>query len=124
MKVKFTKSVTFTPLWNNNTALPDDEKVTVTVNVMSFADLMKLLDSMREFKADDGAPDASKLLVAAGDLLGRYATVHNLSDDEGPVDMQKLTKYSAFIGLAMEIMLKLSEVSTPSADDVGNSPKQ
>jgi hypothetical protein len=120
MKFKFTKQVTFIPTWNGNDKLPEAEQVSVTLGVMDFADLMAMLDAMRSNVAADGKPDAAKVLLTAGSLLEKYAKLFNLEDDDGVVDLPKIVRYSAFIGLAMEIMLKLSAISTPGDNDEGN----
>jgi len=120
MKHKFTKQITFTPAWNGNDKLPADEQVKVKISVMTFADLMAMLDAMRENVGADGKPEAAKVLMSAGALLSKYAQVDNLMDDDGPVDVAKVVNYSEYISLAMEIMLKLSAISTPGDNDAGN----
>lgn len=120
MKVRFTKNVEFTPVWNGNKELPDADQVKVSLKVMEFATLQQMLDDMRTLTTPEGKPDAIRLLAKSGETLATHAAIHNLASDEGDVTIADLVKYPTFLLLGMEIMMKLVEISMPTEKDEGN----
>jgi len=121
MKVKFSKQVTITPAWRGNDSLHPADQVKVDLAVLEFDDLVTLMEAFQS-KAGDGSGVDTKVIGAmAKDILPRYAVIHNLSDDDGEVDIIRIAQYPAYLDLTTEILMKLAEVSTPSKEDEKNS---
>ena len=118
MKVSFSKLVRFIPTWHGNDKLPEADQIKATLSVMSFSDLLKLSEGFG--KNTDGNVDAEKVFHMAEDLIPKYVTVENLSTDDGPANQNDLVVYPIFMGLATEILIKLSEISTPRDNDEKN----
>lgn len=136
MKVKFSKSKSFTPAWNGNRDLPPEEQIQVTLKPMHFGDLMTLMDAMGGAKtiqaAQDGATpeeltnqvNITKVVSDTSDMLPRYAVLTGLEDDEGPVSMGDVALYPAYAGLSFEILMELANISMVSEKSEGNSQGQ
>jgi hypothetical protein len=122
MKVKFSKQVTIYPAWRGNQDLHPAEQVRVELSVLDFNDLVTLMEAFQTKTKDGQGVDTKVIGTMAKDIIPRYATIHNLSDDDGVVDAQRIAQYPAYLDLTTEILMKLAEVSTPSKDDEKNSP--
>jgi len=117
MKIKFSKSIVFTPVWRGNDLLPKGERFTIALEVLQFNDLMILLDA---FKKKGEEADIGAITAVAISLLPKYAKVRNLHDDDGEVNIEQLVKYPSYLDLVVEILTKLSEISMPTKDDEKN----
>lgn len=137
MKVQFSKSKKFTPEWNDNKKLPKDEQITVTLRPMRFDDLMNIMDAMGGAKiaqqAQEGVSaeeiatkvDATAFLRENGAVIGKYVSeLVNLDGEDGPVSIEEVCIYPAFMSLAMELTMELVAISMPSEQTEGNSPGQ
>jgi hypothetical protein len=131
MRVKFSKSVAFTPTWNDNLKLPENERIQATLKPLEFDDLMTMMDAfgganvVREAIASGAEAaqdqfDITKMLRNVGDILPRYVTITGLEDDDGPVDIDGVVRYPTYMGLAAELLIKVSEISMPTESDEKN----
>lgn len=136
MKIKFSKSVAYTPTWNGNRDLPKEEQISVILKPMEFSDLMLMMDAMGGSKtikaAQDGASEAeitsqiniTKVVAETADILLKYAEVTGLEGDDGPLNVGEISRYPAFAGLNFEILMQLTQISMPSEKSEGNSEGQ
>lgn len=136
MKVKFSKIVAFTPEWNDNLQLPEGERVKLNLKPMKFDDLMLVMDALGgqsavEAAREGGAEalqsrlDMAKFLGSTRDILAKYASdLTGLDGDDGALTMEDVVTYPAFMGLAIEVLMKLASISTPSETTEGNSEGQ
>lgn len=128
MKYNFTPTAPFTPEWNGNRELPEDEQISMTLSILSMGDLLNLMDVMEnqghkgEVDSDMLPASTTKAIVdLATELLPRYATdFKGLDTDNGPLDLTALCAYPQFIGLVVEITFELISRSTPNEDDTKN----
>lgn len=136
MKVKFSKSVQFTPEWNKNRELPEKDQIKLVLKPLLFDDLLAIMDALggnkiiQEVK-ESGAEavrervDMPRVIKEVGALLPKYVTEFSgLEDDVGPITIEEITQYPAFLGLAIEVLMKLAEISSPSEETEGNSEGQ
>lgn len=119
MKVKFSKTSEFTPTWRGNDKLPPAEQVKVKLNVLSFNDLLQIMDEFQK-KDGGGKPDARAIAALSATLIPRYATIENLEDDNGPMTAEAIVQYPSFMDLMTEILVQLSTVSMPGDKDEKN----
>ena len=136
MKVQFSREVEFTPSWNGNKHLPDDEKIIVTLKPLEMEDLIKLMDTLQE--ASGGEIDRESLtavsgqniggirllITACGDLIPRYCEIDGLEDDSGPVLTKEIVKFPYYMELCAEILSELAEVSMPNEVEEKNLEPQ
>lgn len=129
MKVSFSKTQPYTPLWNGNQELPEKEQVKCVLGVLDMSALMDLLDAFTQAglagKIETDDVDATKIkpvLAQFGDLLPKHVTEFGgLFNDAGEaVTIEDLTTYPRFLNLSLELLMKLSEISSPSEDDAKN----
>lgn len=132
MKVSFSKTQPYVPIWNSNRDLPEDQQIKCILGVLDMAALMNLLDAFTQAglagKVDTDRIDGSRIrpvLNQFGDLLPKYVTEFNgLFNSSGEaVTVGDLTTYPKFLNLALELLMKLSEISSPSEEDAKNSNK-
>lgn len=130
MKTDFSKDHDYTPEWNGNKELPEDEQVKCVLSVLDMDALMALLDAFTEVgiegEVDTDSIDAAKIkpvLEQFGDLLPKHVTeLSNLFGKKGDaLTIEDVVKYPVFLNLALELLMKLTEVSSPTDEDVGNS---
>lgn len=119
MKVKFTKNVTLTPAWRGNSALPPDDQFAIDLQAMNFADFMDAVSSFPTAD-DDANVQTVKLSSTFAKHLPKYATVLRLEDDDGPVDITRIVGLPFYAELAVEALMKLINISTPSGGDEKN----
>lgn len=139
MKVKFSNSIPFTPTWNGNDQLPEEDQVKSVLRPMLFDDLMSFFDAiggakaageLKTLAADGNVEeltnklDFGKLIREVGNLVPKYATIENLEGLDGPLSAHDIVKYPMFMGLTIELLTKLADISSPSEDAEGNSEGQ
>lgn len=129
MKVKFSNIVSYTPEWNGNRKLPAAEQVNVQFKVLPLGAYLDLVDQIQAAgltgKVDtDDKGNLSKMrpiVKAAADILPDHVELFGLTDDAGSmISVATVAGFPAFLGLAVELLMKLVEVSSPSEDDEGN----
>jgi len=124
MKINFSRSVPYTPEWNGNRELPEAEQVKAVIKPMTVDDLLVMMDALgRRPGVPEGDPtsmDTGRLIKEAGALLPKYVEINNLTDDSGPVSVNDLLTFGAFIPLASELLMECARVSMPSESAEGN----
>lgn len=130
MKANFCRSVKYVPAWNKNNELPEAEQMHVMLKPLNMGDLLDLMDAIQVIQGIDpqdtnslkkvNAEAFRKMMDSAGHLLPKYAEVHNLEDESGPVDTATLMSFPYYLELAAEILTQLASVSMPSEDDEKN----
>ena len=117
MKINFSKEIHYTPNWNGNDKALD--KFTVVLSVLSFNDFLLISDAFGK-RDEKGDADSRAIISNAIPILPRYVQISGLEDNDGPVTPEKLFQYPIFMGLIMELMGKLMEISAPAKDDEKN----
>lgn len=128
MKINFSHTVPYTPTWRGNDELPDAEQIKCELKVLSMGSLMNLLDAFGSAglkgEVDTEKVDASTIkpiLEQFGDLLPAHVTIEGLYGPAGQaIDIKEIVEYPFFLNLCLELLMKLSEVSSPSDEDVKN----
>jgi len=130
MKIDFSLSVPYVPEWRGNKTLPETEQIKCSLTVLDMGSLMSLVDAFTEIgitgevDTDNVSGDKIKpVLEQFGSLLPEHVTAFDgLFDAAGKaITVEDVVKYPRFLNLALELLMKLSEISSPSDDDVGNS---
>ncbi len=127
MKIKFSREVPYVPTWNSNRDLPEAEQVKVLLKPMRVGDLLLVMDAMGRKpgeEAGDDKVDVSRLIQETGSILPKYAKISNLEDDNGPVTIEEMLNYGAYMPLAAELLMECARVSMPSESAEGNSSPQ
>lgn len=129
MKYQLSKEVNFTPEWNANLELPEEERVAFVLKVLSMGDVLLLMDTLESAGDADGNVSSetldvgttTRLVKEASRLLPVYATMNGLegADDEA-IGVDTICEYPQFIGLITEVLFKLIEISTPNEADTKN----
>ncbi len=127
MKVAFSLITEYIPEWNDNRDLPEDEQCKATLNTLESMDLLELADAL-ERQGLEGEVDTSRmtskdiksLLKETGRLLPKYVTIEGIEGDDGPVTLEHIVTYPDFMELAVELLMKLANISQPTEDDVKN----
>lgn len=127
MKITFSEKVSYTPTWKGNDKLPEGERVTAELSVMSMKDLLLVIDNFQKLglvgNVDPEKVEGSKLqalLSTVGELLPKYVTIAGLESDSGPLTIDHVVRYGVFMQLATELLLQLTNVSSPSEEERGN----
>ena len=132
MKYKLSKQVDYSPEWNANKELPEDEQVKFVLKVLSMGDVLELMDVLEDASDDEGNVDGDTLTASttkqlvgeATRLLPIYATMENLEGEDGEeITVATITEYPQFIGLITEVLFELISISTPNEADSGNSSR-
>lgn len=130
MKTDFSKSHDYTPDWNGNQDLPEDEQIKSVLDVLDMDALMALLDAFTEVglegEVDTDTVDASKIkpvLEQFGDLLPKHvSSLTGLFGKAGEaLTIEDVVKYPKFLNLSLEFLMELSRISSPTDDDTKNS---
>lgn len=136
MRVNFSKAVEYIPEWNGNTSLPTVQQIKVTLRPMRFEHVMSVMDAMGGNAALAAAQGGSAEELAAqintahvvteiATILPMYAeNLLNLDGDEGALSIADISTYPSFMNLAVELLMKLVSISTPTETDEGNSEGQ
>ena len=129
MKYQLSKEVKFTPEWNANLDLPEEERVGFVLKVLSMGDVLLLMDTLESAGDSDGNVNSetldvgttTRLVMEARRLLPLYAEMTGLegADDE-VIGVDTICEYPQFIGLITEVLFKLIEISTPNEADTKN----
>lgn len=129
MKYKLSKEVNFTPEWNANLDLPEEERVAFVLKVLSMGDVLLLMDTLESAGDADGNVSSetldvgttTRLVNEARRLLPEYASMSGLEGEADEViDVDTICEYPQFIGLITEVLFKLIEISTPNEADSKN----
>jgi len=119
MKIKFHKGATeFIPEWNGNKALPVSEQVKVILNPIQMGDLLDIVDAISQQNA--GTTNLRPIMTVAQSVLPKYAQIVNLEDDDGPVDIEKVLTFPAFLTLVPEIVNQMANMASVSGDEEKN----
>ncbi len=125
MKVKFSREVPYIPEWNGNRDLPETDQVKATIKPMKVEDLILVMDAMGR-KPGEAADttnhmDMGRLIKEAGSIIPRYVTFTGLEDESGPVSMEDMMSFGAYMPLMAELLMECAKVSMPSEMAEGNS---
>lgn len=129
MKVKFSRSVTFYPEFNDNRKLPAGDQIKCTLTVLNLAELAfvgEIINKLGITKENASSIDmnSATLKEMAKDLtsiLAAHVTIENLEDDSGAVKVEDLPSLAPYMTLALEIMVELASISAPGDADRKNS---
>lgn len=130
MKYQFSRSVKFTPEWNGNQQLPETEQLTAVLKPMVIADLLSIMDSIGSQRAlganlsEENRVDFRRVIGDVGTILPKYVEITGLEDDNGPVNIQEVVTWPAYLELAAELLMKVASISAPTEKAEGNSPGQ
>lgn len=126
MKVSFSKEQKFIPEWKGNQDLPPEEQISCVLGILDMAALMDLLDAFSESglqeTVDTDKIEGGKIkaiLQQFGDLLPKHVTeLKGLFNESGEaITIENIVTYPIFLNLALELLMKLSMISSPSEDD-------
>ena len=129
MKYQLSKEVNFTPEWNANLDLPEEEQVAFVLKVLSMGDVLLLMDTLESASDDEGNVSSetldvgmtTRLVNAARELLPKYASMSGLEGLAAEaIDVDTICEYPQFIGLITEVLFKLIEISQPNGADTKN----
>ena len=129
MKISFSKTRKFTPEFNNNMDLPEAHRFTADIKVCEMGDLLAAVDAFKSISggkdqietSDLNAEATATLVKTVGALLPAYVTVNNLrGEDDVELTVQDIVSYGPLFPLAAELLAKLVEFSTPTAEEEGN----
>ena len=125
MKIAFSRSRTYTPTWNGNDKSEDPFRA-----IIRPTDMATLIDLVDVFQAagfngkvdtDDISVNSMKAIVASGaQALPRFVKIENLHGDDGEVTIQDVVDNAFFMKLALELLAKLADFSSPTDADEGN----
>ena len=133
MKINFSRLVKFTPEFNNNKSLPEDQQIKFVLRSMSIGDftesaafIHKISRGNKEVSSDNLDVEQTLSIIKN---VGRFVPQHveemkGLEDNDGLVGVPSLVSFLPFFPLASEVLLQLLSISAPNADDVGNSTGQ
>jgi hypothetical protein len=137
MKVKFSKTIRYTPEWNDNHLLDLGNQITFDLSPMDTNDILIMMDAFQEMTQSGAMKDGKialdvgnigsmKVLVErTGDFISKYTKVHNLFDsDDSPVTAEDIVKFPFYMELSAEVLAQLAVVSMPSEEDEKNSVTQ
>lgn len=128
MKVNFSQKVKYIPTWRGNDKLPEAEQITAELTVLSMGSLMEVLDAFtraglggkvnpEELSSEQVKP----VLEQFGDLLPKHIVISNLTDNDGaPLSIDQVVGYPFFLNLSMELLMKLTDISSPTDEDAKN----
>lgn len=126
MKFSFSKEVEYVPEWNGNDKLPAKEQIKCKLTVLNMASLMSLVDAFTaagitgEAQTQDTAA-MKPVLDQMGPLLPKHVQITGLYDEGGKaISMEEIVEYPVFLNLCVELLMKLSEISSPSDEDTKN----
>lgn len=126
MKFSFSKDVEYVPEWQGNSELPKKEQFSCKLTTLNMASLMLIADAFSEagVTGENTTVEPNKMkpiLDQIGPLLPKHVEVNGLFDDKGAkITIEEIVEYPVFLGLAIELLMKLSEISSPSDADVKN----
>lgn len=121
MKVKFSADSVIIPEWQNNRKQPEAEQVKVRLKSLNTQNLMIVLDAIQ---GEEGKSNRATQLLALTGVLREHATIENLEDDDGPVDVLRALNVPFYMGLCGEIVTGLANASMPNETDEKNSETQ
>ena len=133
MKVTFTKSVLYIPIWKGNKDLPGSEQMSVTIQPLKIADLIAIMDAVggienvEKIKEGDtsGIKNLAMMMESVGELMVEYCELKGLEDaDNKPVEISDLTKYPYYMDLASELIGAMAQHSMPGDEEVKNLSEQ
>ena len=122
MKIAFSKSVRFEPEFHGNSKADPQERFFAILNIMSTGDLLIVMDALNGIGASNtidtdkiDMENMRSLVELVPQLLPKYVTVHNLfGSDNNEIELDTILKSAAFLPLQIELLMKLSVVSSPS----------
>lgn len=122
MKIEFSREVNYVPEFNGNKELSESEQLVVHIKVMKLADLLDLMDVLKQAKFEKGdvkdlTPGQMKAIVTqAGKYIPLYCTLEHA---EG-FAVEDLAQFAVFMPLATEVLFTLLNVSSPNVADAKN----
>lgn len=126
MKFAFSKEVDYVPEWNGNDKLPAKEQVKCKLTVLNMNELMTLVDAFTsagitgELNTEDTSA-MKPILDQMGPLLPKHVEIKGLYDEGGKaITMEEIVEFPIFLNLCVELLMKLSEISSPSEEDAKN----
>lgn len=123
MKIQFSRERDFTPDFNANKELPEDEQLRAKIKVMVLTDILDLGDAFKQADFENGdmkdmSLEQMKMLVkSAGKYVPKYVTI---TGNDG-FSIEDIVTYPQFLALATELLFTLLTYSQPSSADIKNS---
>lgn len=123
MKITFSRERDYTPEFNDNKALPEDDQLHASIKVMTLHDILDLGDAFKtvDFETGDmkdmSLEQMKTLVTGAGKYVPKYVT---LRGNDG-FTLEDTVTYPQFLGLATELLMALLTFSQPTPADVKNS---
>ena len=128
MKIDMSSKVRFVPAWRGNDKLPSHDQFSVDVTTLTMNELFDIMGMFMELSNDRGdvdlntvkSTDAARLIQKGAEFGPHHLTFYNLEDNDGPIDPARVFSDPRFTDLAVELIGKLIEVSSPGEADEGN----
>lgn len=125
----FSKKVTFIPEFNGNRDLPANARLSVEIKPVELGTLITMMDAFERMgmsgqvdTADLGTDTIKTMLEQFGALLPEHCKIVGLTDaSDEPIATDDVVRYGPLMPLAMELLLELSRISSPSEDAEKNS---
>lgn len=124
MKYKFSRTIPYIPEWNGNRGLPAPDQIKVTIKPLTVEKLLLLMDALGDMK--DGQVNNTQIgavLKEVGHLLPEHIGIVGLEDTDGPVNVQDIITFPAYMGLATELLMQMASASMPTEGAEGNSER-
>lgn len=123
MKVAFSREVPFTPVFNDNAKLPEEEQLKFKLKPMNTLDLLDLTDVLKtagftEGEVTDLNSDQMKSIVKEA---GKYVPKYSAMTGNDGFTMDEVIGFPAFLSLASEVLFQLLTISSPTKADTKNS---
>ena len=134
MKVKFSRSSVFVPLFNGNRDLPEDEQLKYEISPMDNGDFYDMQDNITQIGLKPGADgkvdtadlnrQEQKKFVTCGKVyLPHYIKSVGsplLDADGNTISIEDISKLSAFLSLSNELLWELFALSIPTEIEAKN----
>lgn len=127
MKIEFSKSIAYTPKWNDNLKLADADQLKATLTPMPLGVLLSCTEALsqnnvtKDELTTDGINKSNvEKMRGSIDAIAEYLPKYvELQGAEG-FTIQDVVGYARFGGLANELIGQLVTISSPNATDVKN----
>ena len=125
----FSKKIKFVPEFNKNREQPAADQFNVEIQPVEMGTLLTMMDAFERMGVA-GEVDTEKLgtdtiktmLEQFGTLLPEHCKIVGLKDaDDNEITTDDVVRFGPLMPLAMELLLQLSQISSPSEDAEKNS---
>ena len=129
MQIEFSELQEYRPEWRDNRNLPPEDQIVTKLKVMDIGTLMNILDAFSKVglqgQVDTEVIESSKMkpiLAEFGQVLPNHVVEFDgLTTKKGDkVTVEEVVKYPVYMNLAIELLMKIVEISSPSEEDSKN----